>query len=188
MPSSHPSRPWWADVAILEIIKYPDPRLKEASQPVQAFDDALRDFVADLEETMRAGPGGVGIAAPQVGRFERIVIVDVSGMRKLPAGSSNSGRLVLINPEITEWEGMAMGREGCMSVPDYTGNVIRAEKVRFTAHDEFGELHEYACEGYEARAVQHEADHLDGMLFLDRLVSRRTDLFRRKVYQQKDKR
>ncbi len=170
----------------LEILKYPDQRLKQESQPVVLFDDALRAFVDDLEETMRAGPGGVGIAAPQVGRFERIVIVDISAMRKLPAGSSCSGRMLLINPEITEWDGMVMGREGCMSVPDYTGNVIRAESIHFTACDEFGQSHAYACEGFEARAVQHEVDHLDGLLFLDRLVSRRTDLFRRKVYRKKD--
>ena len=169
-------------MAVLEILTYPDERLKQESVPVQAFDDELRAFVAELEETMRAGPGGVGIAAPQVGRFQRICIVDISGLKKPPANSSQHGRLVLINLEITQWEGMAMGREGCMSVPDYTGNVIRAERVTFTAFDEHGEQHEYQCEGYEARAVQHEADHLDGMLFLDRLVSRRTDLFRRKVY------
>jgi len=171
-------------VAVLDILTYPDQRLKQESRPVTDFDDDLRAFIADLEETMRAGPGGVGIAAPQVGRLERIVIVDISGMRKIPAGSSNSGRLLLINPEITEWEGMVMGREGCMSVPDYTGNVIRAERIRFTACDESGEQREYLCEGFEARAVQHEVDHLDGLLFLDRLVSRRSDLFRRKVYQK----
>jgi peptide deformylase len=172
-------------VAVLEILKYPDELLKQESQPVNGFNDELRAFVIDLEETMRAGPGGVGIAAPQVGRFERIAIVDISGMKKLPKGSSNHGRMVLINPEITEWAGMEMGREGCMSVPDYTGNVIRAERIKFTAFDECGEQHEYECEGFEARAVQHEVDHLDGMLFLDRLVSRRTDLFKRKVYQSK---
>lgn len=165
----------------LDILKYPDERLKQVSTEVETFDDELRAFVAVLEETMRAGPGGVGIAAPQVGRFQRIVIVDISSKPKMP----NHGRMVLINPEITEWEGMAMGREGCMSVPDFTGNVIRAEKIVFTAFDEFGQQHEYRSEGYEARAVQHEVDHLDGMLFLDRLVSRRTDLFQRKVYQKK---
>lgn len=165
----------------LDILKYPDERLKQVSTEVETFDDELRAFVAVLEETMRAGPGGVGIAAPQVGRFQRIVIVDISSKPKMP----NHGRMVLINPEITEWEGMAMGREGCMSVPDFTGNVIRAENITFTAFDEFGQQHEYRSEGYEARAVQHEVDHLDGMLFLDRLVSRRTDLFQRKVYQKK---
>jgi len=166
----------------LDIIKYPDERLKQVSAPVENFDVELQRFVAELEKIMRAGPGGVGIAASQVGCFQRIAIVDVSGMRKLPADSSNNGCMVLINPEITEWEGMVMGREGCMSVPDFTGNVIRAEKIAFTAFDVQGTQHEFNSEGYEARAVQHEVDHLDGMLFLDRLVSRRTDLFRRKVY------
>lgn len=168
-------------MAKLEILTYPDERLKQVSQAVTVFDDELRVFLSDLEETMRAGPGGVGIAAPQVGRFQRIVLVDCSVTRKpVP----NHGFMVLINPEITEWEGMKAGREGCMSVPDYTGNVIRAERITFIAQDGWGESHEYQCEGYEARAVQHECDHLDGMLFLDRLVSRRNDLFRRKVYQK----
>lgn len=170
-------------MAVLKILSYPDAHLKQISSPVEQFDDGLRAFIADLEETMRAGPGGVGIAAPQVGRFERIVILDISSKSKMP----NHGRMVLINPEITQWEGMAMGREGCMSVPDFTGNVIRAERIQLTAFDEFGNNHDYDCEGYEARAVQHEVDHLDGMLFLDRLVSRHTDLFQRKVYQQKVK-
>jgi peptide deformylase len=163
---------------LLPILQYPDERLKQVSQPVEQFDDELRRFIADLEQTMRAGPGGVGIAAPQVNRFQRIAIVDVSSKPKI----SHHGRVILINPEITEWDGMKIGREGCMSVPDYTGNVIRAEKISITAYDEFGMQHSYDMEGYEARAVQHEVDHLDGMLFLDRLVSRRNDLFQRKVY------
>jgi peptide deformylase len=179
---------WWVETVVsLEIIQYPDERLKQVATPVENFDTGLQSFVAELEETMRSSPGGVGIAAPQVGHFQCIVIVDVSGMRKLPKKSSNNGRMVLINPEITEWHGMAMGREGCMSVPDFTGNVIRAEKISYTALDEFGEQHEFSSEGFEARAVQHEVDHLDGMLFLDRLVSRRTDLFQRKVYQGREK-
>lgn len=165
---------------------YPDARLKQVCKPVENFDAELRAFIAELEATMRTGPGGVGIAAPQVGCFQRIAIVDISSKPKMPG----HGRMVLINPEITEWDGMVMGREGCMSVPDFTGNVIRADKISFTAFDEFGEKHEYHSEAYEARAVQHEVDHLDGLLFLDRLVSRRTDLFKRKVYQGsgKDKR
>jgi len=165
-------------MAVLSVLQYPDEQLKQVSSPVTAFDAALRNFVADLEETMRAGPGGVGIAAPQVGEFIRIVIVDVSSKPKI----KHHGRLVLINPEITHWEGMVVGREGCMSVPDFTGNVIRAERIKLLACDEFGAQHEYAMEGYEARAVQHEVDHLDGLLFLDRLVSRRKDLFERKTY------
>jgi peptide deformylase len=166
-------------MAILEILKLPDPRLKQVSEPVESFDGALRDFVADLEETRQAGPAAVGIAAPQVGCFQRIVIVDVSGRPKTP----NHGYLVLVNPEIVHWEGYAIGREGCLSVPDYTGNVIRATGIRLKAQDVDGEIHEYSMEGFEARAVQHELDHLDGLLFVDRVVSRRTDLYRRKVYQ-----
>ena len=166
-------------MAILDILTYPDERLKTVSESVTDVDDVLRRFVCDLEETMRAGPGGVGIAAPQVGDFRRIVIVDVSSKKKI----KHHGRLVLINPELVAWDGMAVGREGCMSVPDFTGNVIRAESIVVEALDEQGEAVRYACEGYEARAIQHEMDHLDGMLFLDRLVSRRHDLFRRKVYQ-----
>lgn len=166
-------------MAVLELLTYPDPRLKQVAEPVAAIDDALRAFIADLEETMRAGPGGVGIAAPQVGRFVRVAIVDVPPRKK----SSSHGRLVLVNPEITEWDGMAVGREGCMSVPDYTGNVIRAERIALHAQDEHGVSRSFEMHGFEARAVQHEIDHLDGFLFLDRLVSRRNDLFRRQVYQ-----
>ena len=165
-------------MAILDILKLPDPRLKQVSESVESFDQALRDFIADLEETRLAGPGAVGIAAPQVGHFRRIVILDLSSRPKTP----NHGHLVLINPEITHWEGFAMGREGCLSVPDYTGNVIRATQIRLKAQDADGVEHQYEMEGFEARAVQHELDHLDGLLFVDRVVSRRTDLYRRKVY------
>jgi peptide deformylase len=163
---------------VLELLQYPDPRLKQVSTTVQNFDTQLRAFIADLEQTMRAGPAGVGIAAPQVARFERIVIVDVSSKPKI----KHHGRLVLINPEILASQGALKGREGCMSVPDYTANIIRAEHIQLKSRDEHGKVQEYEMQGFEARAVQHEIDHLDGILFLDRLVSRRHDLFRRKVY------
>ncbi|MCP4992419.1 MAG: peptide deformylase [Gammaproteobacteria bacterium] len=168
-------------MATLDILKVPDERLKLASSAVTSFDQALFDFIHDLEETRQAGPGAVGIAAPQVGVFQRVVIVDVSNTRKpVP----NHGHLILVNPEITEWDGYEMGREGCLSVPDYTGNVIRATQIKITAQNPDGESLEYEMEGFEARAMQHELDHLDGMLFTDRVVSRRTDLFRRKVYKK----
>ncbi len=168
-------------MAVLDILKIPDERLKQESEPVERFDDELRAFIGDLEETRQAGPGAVGIAAPQVGRFQRIVIIDVSNTKKpVP----NHGYMVLVNPEITEWDGFEMGREGCLSVPDYTGNVIRATHIKLKAQDPYGNPLEYEMEGFEARAVQHELDHLDGMLFIDRVVSRRTDLFQRKVYQK----
>jgi peptide deformylase len=167
-------------VAVLDILKIPDPRLKEVSEPVEVFDQELKRFIADLEETRLAGPAAVGIAAPQVGRFQRILIVDVSARPKTPS----HGHLVLVNPEITHWEGFEIGREGCLSVPDYTGNVIRATHIQLKARDAEGVAREFHMEGFEARAVQHELDHLDGMLFIDRVVSRRTDLFQRKVYKK----
>jgi len=168
-------------VAILDILTLPDPRLKQVSEPVELFDDAFRGFINDLEETRRNGPAAVGIAAPQVGCFKRAVIIDCSTTRKpVP----NHGRLVLVNPEITHWEGYEPGREGCLSVPDYTGNVIRATRIHLSAQDPDGNPLEFDMEGYEARAVQHEIDHLDGLLFVDRVVSRRADLFKRKVYQK----
>jgi len=164
-------------MAVLEILKYPDERLKRVSAPVSVFDDELRRFVAELEQTMAAGPAAVGIAAPQVGRVQRIVIVDVSGR----PGTRSSGHMVLINPQILRREGEAIGREGCLSVPDCTGNVARAQRIELAAMNESGQRREYLCEGFEARAVQHEIDHLDGILFLHRLTGKR-DLFRRKVY------
>jgi peptide deformylase len=168
-------------MAILEILKLPDPRLKEVALEVERFDDELHGFIDDLEETRQNGPAAVGIAATQVGRLQRIVIIDCSNTRKpVP----NHGRLVLVNPEITEWDGFELGREGCLSVPDYTGNVIRAERIKLKAQDADGGELSFEMEGYEARAVQHEVDHLDGILFVDRLVSRRTDLFQRKVYRK----
>lgn len=165
-------------MAVLDILTVPDKRLRQVSQPVEDFDLELQAFIDNLEETRRAGPAAVGIAAPQVGRFQRILIMDVSGKKNTP----NHGHLVLVNPEITHWEGFEIGREGCLSVPDYTGNVIRATRLRLVAKDRDGGSLDLEMEGFEARALQHELDHLDGMLFVDRVVSRRTDLFRRKVY------
>jgi len=170
-------------MAILDILTVPDERLRQISEPVEVFDDELHAFIQDLEETRKAGPAAVGIAAPQVGRFQRIVILDVSGNRNTPS----HGHMILVNPEITHWDGFDIGREGCLSVPDYTGNVIRAMNIRVVARDPAGARLEYEMEGFEARAAQHELDHLDGMLFLDRVVSRRTDLFRRKVYHQAER-
>ena len=165
-------------MAVLPVLVFPDERLKQRAHPVEHFDNALRDFIHDLEQTMRAGPGGVGIAAPQVSCLQRIVVVDVSSKPKI----AHHGRLILINPEIIHCDGRVTGREGCMSVPDFTGNVMRAQNITLRAYDEQGALLNLECTGYEARAIQHELDHLDGLLFLDRLVSRRTDLFPRKKY------
>lgn len=166
-------------MTVLDIIKYPDIHLKQVADEVQNITSEVLEFIQNLEETMAAGPGGVGISATQVGVMQRIVIIDVSNYPKIKK-TKHHGHLVLINPEILDWQGMKKGREGCMSVPDFTGNVIRAENIILSALDGNGKQQEYEMEGFEARAVQHEIDHLDGLLFLDRLVSRRNDLFQRK--------
>lgn len=165
-------------MAVREILQYPDPRLQQLAQPVMSFDAPLRELLEDLEDTLRAGPGSVGVAAPQIGELLRVAIVDVSAKPGIP----HHGCLKLVNPEIVHRAGEVKGREGCMSVPDYTGNVLRAATIRLRAQNADGEWREWDCQGYEARAVQHELDHLDGLLFLDRVVSTRHDLFRRKKY------
>ena len=162
-------------MALLNILVYPDEKLKQVSQPVEEFSDDLKKFIENLEETFRSFPGCVGIAAPQVGRFERIMLVDISHKPK----HVNHGFLVLINPEVTFYEGSSLGREGCLSVPDFIGKVERAKSITLKALNQKGEKLELQISGYEARAVQHEIDHLDGKLFLDRLVSRRNGLSKR---------
>ena len=162
-------------MALLNILVYPDEKLKQVSQPVEEFSDDLKKFIKNLEETFRSFPGCVGIAAPQVGRFERIMLVDISHKPK----HVNHGFLVLINPEVTFYEGSSLGREGCLSVPDFIGKVERAKSITLKALNQKGEKLELQISGYEARAVQHEIDHLDGKLFLDRLVSRRNGLSKR---------
>jgi len=141
----------------------------------------VSSFIDDLLETMRNSPGGVGIAAPQVGMPRRIVIVDVSTHRR-GSQEQNHGLLVLLNPEILAMGGKQIVREGCMSIPDYTANVQRAQWVLVDALGRDGERRVIESIGFEAVAIQHEMDHLDGVLFLDRVVSVKTDLFRRKKY------
>ena len=162
-------------MALLNILVYPDEKLKQVSQPVEEFSEDLKKFMENLEETFRSFPGCVGIAAPQVGRFERIVLVDISHKPK----HVNHGFLVLINPEVIFYEGISLGMEGCLSVPDFIGRVERAKSITLKALNQKGEKLQLQMSGYEARAVQHEIDHLDGKLFLDRLVSRRNGLSKR---------
>lgn len=167
------------------VLVYPDSRLRKVSQPVTSFDASLAGLVNALSQHLRNGPPSVGIAAPQVGQFLRVAIVDVSSMfeagRKRKPKGTNHGQLVLVNPVITARSGETVGREGCLSVPDYTGNVARAEKIALIAQNELGEQQQYEVSGFEARAVQHEIDHLDGIIFLDRVVNPR-EVFRRKNY------
>jgi len=162
------------------ILLYPDQTLKEVCSCVTAFDAGLEALIADLVDTMRAGPGSVGVAAPQIGVPLRVCVVDVSTSKL--GRDNNHGLLVMVNPHITQREGAAVMREGCMSIPDYTGDVERATDITIRFQDGDGAFHEIDASGFEAVAIQHETDHLDGMLFLDRITSLKTGLFRRKKY------
>ena len=162
------------------ILHFPHPLLKKISRPVDRIDREITDLVADLVDTMRDGPGSVGVAAPQIGVGLRVCVVDVSKSKL--GRDANHGLLVLINPEVLQAEGAATMREGCMSVPDYTGDVERPTRIRLRYIDETGTERELETEGFEAVAIQHEMDHLDGILFLDRISSLKTGLFRRKKY------
>ncbi len=165
---------------IQTILHYPHPVLKKVCRRVETIDSAISALVEDLLDTMHAGPGSVGVAAPQIGVTLRVCVVDVSASRH--GKDNNHGRMCMINPEIMSRTGAAIMREGCMSVPDYTGDVERATEitVRFLELD--GNEREITATGFEAVAIQHEMDHLDGVLFLDRIVSLKTGLFRRKNY------
>ena len=166
-------------MAILPVLRFPDPRLKERSAPVEGVTAEVSALIDDLVETMRSSPGGVGIAAPQVGVLQRIVVVDVSAHRR-GGREENHGLLVLVNPQILAMGGKQLVREGYMSVPDYTANVQRAQWVLVDALDRDGNRLILESLGFEAVAIQHENDHLDGLLFLDRVASIKTDVFRRK--------
>lgn len=168
-------------MAVQPILKYPHPLLKKMARPVARLDEEIRLLVQDLVDTMEAGPGSVGVAAPQIGAGLRVCVVDVSRSRH--GKDNHHGRLLMVNPEIIDRAGLAVMREGCMSVPDYTGDVERATGITVRFLDaQSGEQRELQASGFEAVAIQHEMDHLDGILFLDRIVSVATGLFRRKSY------
>jgi peptide deformylase len=159
---------------ILKIIKYPDPILSQPGEPVTEFNAELRKLVADLFETTYANQG-VGLAAPQVGVSKRVTVIDVS------MGKKPKDKLAIVNPEITFSEGKVYEEEGCLSFPDIREKVVRAAKVRIRAQDEKGKWFEMDGEDLLARAMQHEIDHLDGVLFLFRMSALKRSLNLRKI-------
>lgn len=165
---------------VQKILTYPHPLLKKSARTVERIDEEIRRLIIDLIDTMRAGPGSVGVAAPQIGVSFRVCVIDVSANRL--GKDNNHGLLVMVNPEIITRDGAAIMREGCMSVPDYTGDVERATVITVNYLDQRGVQQNVVASGFEAVAIQHELDHLDGILFLDRIVSLKTGLFRRKNY------
>lgn len=161
-------------MAILPIRFVPDPVLRVRCPEVTAFDDDLKRLVDDMVDTMYAAPG-VGLAAPQVGVEKRLALVDIS------VGQEDGRLLVLVNPEIVEESGRAVDSEGCLSIPDITEKVPRPTRVKVVAQDVDGERFELETEDFEARAICHEIDHLDGVLFVDHLRGLRKEKVRRQM-------
>lgn len=156
------------------VIKYPDPVLATPGRPVTVFDDKLKKLVEEMFESMYAAQG-IGLAAPQINISKRLTVIDVS-FQKNP-----EEKLVLINPEIVEREGKQIEEEGCLSLPDIREKVTRAARVKVRAQDVNGEWFEVEGEELLARALQHEIDHLDGILFIDHLSRLKRDLVVRKI-------
>lgn len=161
-------------MAVLPIRIYPDPVLRVRCPEVEAFDDDLARLADDMVETMHSAPG-IGLAAPQVGVETRMVVVDVS------IGEDPDALVVLVNPEIVSEEGRETEVEGCLSLPEITDRVQRPQKIRVQARDVRGDELELEAEDLFARAVCHEIDHLDGVLFVDHLRGLRKDRARRRL-------
>lgn len=166
-------------MAIRDVVRVPSKVLASRALEVPAVDDSVRALVNDLLETMAASPACVGLAANQIGDRRRVFAVDVTGH---PKADSCHGRFVVINPVVLDSSGTTMAREGCMSVPDLTGNVRRAEQITIEGWDAHGSPLRIEANAFEARAIQHELDHLDGKVFIDRVDSFAADVFRRQTY------
>ena len=167
-------------MGVRDVLRYPDPALKAVARPLSFPADAAEAgrVAGDLLDTMRSMSFTTGVAATQLGELVRVVVVDVTGHKRTTACH---GEVVLVNPVVLATSGETeVGREGCLSIPDLTANVRRATSI-VVDHAEGA----VRCLGFEARCVQHELDHLDGILFLDRVESLVDDVFRRRVYADK---
>lgn len=159
-------------MAILNILEFPDSRLRKKAHPVEVVDGAVRKLVDDMLETMYAAPG-IGLAATQVNVQRRVIVLDISEEKNEP--------LCLINPEILYREGSTEGEEGCLSVPGVYDTVTRAERIRVRALDRDGQPFEQDVDGMLAICIQHEIDHLEGKLFVDYLSSLKRERIRKKL-------
>jgi peptide deformylase len=162
-------------MAILDILEYPDPRLRTRAKPVERVDDSIRRLIDDMFETMYDAPG-IGLAATQVNVHRRIVVVDVSENRDQPHA--------LINPEIRTFGDSIESQEGCLSVPGFYEPVYRAERILVTALDRQGATLQFEAHGLLAICIQHECDHLEGKLFVDYLSNLKRSRIRRKLEKQ----
>ena len=165
-------------MAVVPVRFFPDPVLSGVCAPIGELDDAARALGHDLLDTMRGSSHSVGVAAPQIGVARRAFCIDVTDH---PKARSCHGEVVLFDPVVVERSGVDVGREGCMSVPDLTGDVARATSIVVRGIGLHGTEVVLESDAFEARAIQHELDHLDGLLFLDRVVARER-LYRRRTY------
>jgi peptide deformylase len=160
-------------MAIKKVLRAPHPILRELCEPVQHWDASLQRLIEDMTDTLYAAPGAVGLAACQIGEAARVLILDITSK------TTREAYKVLINPVILEASRKKTMREGCLSFPEYLASIKRATKVTFSAYDRGGTSQIYTVYGLEAIAVQHELDHLDGILMIDRIQSLKTDWIRR---------
>jgi peptide deformylase len=161
-------------MAVRPLVLYPDPLLLKPTRPVEVVDDDVRRFVEDMRDTMYEAPG-IGLAANQIGDTRRICIVDVT------AGEQPDSLIVLINPVIAETLGCQLGEEGCLSFPDVTIDVERAERITVQALDLDGQPFELEAEGLLSRAIQHECEHLDGQVFLRNISGLKRELVKKQI-------
>jgi peptide deformylase len=168
-------------MALLEILTFPDPRLEDRAQPVEQVDDSIRTLIDDMLETMYASEG-VGLAAPQVGVQKRVIVVDC-GERDPDEGRPLSPKepVAVVNPVVSEAEGRVTWKEGCLSIPGYTDEVERAGQVIVEGLDRDGQPLRIEAEGLLAVCLQHEIDHLEGTLFLDRLSRLKQAMVKKKL-------
>jgi peptide deformylase len=161
-------------MALRDVLQFPDPRLKRVSEPIEKITDELRELARDMLEVMYDEPG-IGLAAPQVGEAVRLIVMDTDWKDDDGDGARNP--LVLVNPEIVEREGTLVWTEACLSVPDFSAEVERAARVRVRGTDLEGRELVQEAEGLRAVCFQHEIDHLDGVLFIDRISRLKRSLY-----------
>jgi len=166
-------------MAIREVLAYPEPVLAEKAEPVEEVDSGIKELIADMIETMY-GARGIGLAANQVGVAKRVIVLDVPDFDDEESARGDN-LVALVNPEIKEAGGTTKYEEGCLSVPGVTADVVRSERVTVAGLDGEGNPVEINAEGLFAIALQHEIDHLDGVLFIDRLSRLKRDLIKRKL-------
>ncbi len=166
-------------MALREVLQFPDKRLREVSEPITEVTEEIRTLAADMLDVMYDEPG-IGLAAPQVGEPIRLIVVDTEWTEE----DAERNPLVLVNPELSEEQGKITWTEGCLSVPDFQADVERAEKVVLRATDLDGNEVVIEAEGLQAVCFQHEIDHLDGRLFIDRISRLKREMYVRKRKKQ----